>query len=192
MASEPGSVSITAWRGEVVAHVAEAAGRVEALLGVVGDDAARLLPAVLERVEAERHEARRLGHADHAEDAALLVQRVVARVRAPGVEVEGVGWGQVAHAVGRPDSVQGSCASHSVRGSPSRSVTDRFAEVMGRTTEVMPEFLGRPATVPQFRPAPVPRVAVSRPSAHRSMAAARAMKARPDPRTGPQVAISSS
>jgi hypothetical protein len=89
--------------GEVVAHVAEAAGGVEALLGVVGDDAARLLPPVLERVETKRHEACRFRDADHAEDAAFLVQDVVAQMGAPGIDVEGVGWGQVAHLAGVPN-----------------------------------------------------------------------------------------
>jgi hypothetical protein len=73
-------------RGEVVAHVAEAAGGVEALLGVMGDDAARLLPAMLQRVQAEGHEIRRIHHADHAEDAAFLAQLVVIDRRC------GCGW----------------------------------------------------------------------------------------------------
>ena len=77
MARLPGSVSIRLARGEVVAHVAEAAGGAEAGLGRVGDDAARLLAAVLQRVQAERDEVRGLLHADDAEDAALLAQLVV-------------------------------------------------------------------------------------------------------------------
>ena len=89
--------------GEVVADVAEAAGGVEALLGVVGDDAARLLPAVLERVEAEGHEARRFLDADHAEDAAFLVELVVVRGRQRRSRRGGLG--QVAHGVRRPESV---------------------------------------------------------------------------------------
>ena len=63
--------------GEIVAHIAEAAGGVEAVVWVVGDDAARLLPAMLQGVQAEGHEIRRIGHADDAEDAALLSQFVV-------------------------------------------------------------------------------------------------------------------
>jgi hypothetical protein len=45
--------------------------------GVVGDDAAGLLPAMLQRVQAERHETRRIRHAEHAEDAAFLAELVV-------------------------------------------------------------------------------------------------------------------
>src|SRR6056297_539602 len=63
--------------GEIVAHVAEAAGGVEAQFGVVGDDAAGLLPAMLERMQPERHETGRVRHAGHAEDAALLPELVV-------------------------------------------------------------------------------------------------------------------
>ena len=77
MASEPGSVSISAGGGEVVADVAEAAGGGEALLRVVGDDAGGLLAAVLQRVQAEGDEVRGVLHADDAEDAALLAQLVV-------------------------------------------------------------------------------------------------------------------
>ena len=63
--------------GEAVADVAEAAGRGEALGGAVGDDAGGLLAAMLQRMQAEGDEARRVLHADHAEDAALLAQLVV-------------------------------------------------------------------------------------------------------------------
>ena len=77
MASAPGSVSITRGGGEVVADVAEAAGRGEAGLGVVGDDAARLLAAMLQRMQAEGDEVGGVLDADHAEDAAFLVQLVV-------------------------------------------------------------------------------------------------------------------
>ena len=77
MASAPGSVSITRGGGEVVAHVAEAPRRVEARLRRVADDPARLLAAVLQRVQAQRHEIGRVLDPDHAEDPAFLVQRVV-------------------------------------------------------------------------------------------------------------------
>jgi hypothetical protein len=46
--------------GEIVAHIAEAAGRVEARDRVVGDDPAGLLAAVLQRMQAERHEIGRV------------------------------------------------------------------------------------------------------------------------------------
>ena len=68
--------------GEIVAHITKAAGRVETAFGVIADDAARLLPAMLQGVQAEGHEIRRVGHADHAENAALLLQLVI---------IEGVG-----------------------------------------------------------------------------------------------------
>ena len=71
--------------GEIVADIAEAAGRVETVVGVVADDAARLLPAVLQRVQAKRHEVRGIGDADHAEDPAFLLQLVVIE----GVRAEG-------------------------------------------------------------------------------------------------------
>jgi hypothetical protein len=64
-------------RGEAVAHQAKAAGRVEALLRVMRDDAARLLPPMLQRVQPERHEARGIHHARDAENAALLAEFVI-------------------------------------------------------------------------------------------------------------------
>jgi hypothetical protein len=63
--------------GEIVAHEAEAAGGVEAVGGIMGDDAAGLLPAMLQRVQAQRHETGRIRHAGHAEDAAFLAELVV-------------------------------------------------------------------------------------------------------------------
>ncbi len=71
--------------GEVVAHIAEAAGRIEAVVGVVADDAARLLSPVLKRMQAEGHEGRSIRDADHTEDAAFLLQLVVIE----GVRKEG-------------------------------------------------------------------------------------------------------
>ena len=50
--------------------------RVE-LLAVARDDAGRLLPAVLQRVQAEVGHVRGLGVAEDAEDAALVVEVVV-------------------------------------------------------------------------------------------------------------------
>ena len=63
--------------GEIVADIAEAMGAVEAALGVVADDAAGLLPTMLKRVQPERHKVRRLGDADHTEDAAFLMQAII-------------------------------------------------------------------------------------------------------------------
>ncbi|GAA5079049.1 hypothetical protein GCM10023209_30820 [Roseibacterium beibuensis] len=48
------------------------------MFGVMGDDPARLLAAMLQRVQAKGHEIGGIGHADHAEDAALLAEFVVA------------------------------------------------------------------------------------------------------------------
>jgi len=43
------------------------------LLAVIGDDPGRLLPAMLQRVQAERSKRRSVGVGIHPEDAALLV-----------------------------------------------------------------------------------------------------------------------
>ncbi len=45
-------------------------------LAVIGDDAGRLLATMLESMQAEDGERRRVGMAEHAENAALLVQLV--------------------------------------------------------------------------------------------------------------------
>ena len=60
---------------EVVADQAEPALGVEAL-AVEGDDAGRLLAAVLERVQAQRGDGSGVGMVEDAEDAALLAQPV--------------------------------------------------------------------------------------------------------------------
>ena len=62
--------------GEVVAHIAEAPGRVEALFGIVADDAPGLLAAMLQGVKPEGHEVRGIGNADNAEDTAFFLQLV--------------------------------------------------------------------------------------------------------------------
>ena len=54
------------------------------LLAVEGDDAGRLLAAMLQRVQAERRQRRRIRMAEDAEDAAFLVQLVV--VEGNGIE----------------------------------------------------------------------------------------------------------
>ena len=77
MASGAGEGLHQAGGGEVVADVAEVAGGGEAGLGRVGDDAGGLLAAVLQGVQAEGDEGRRVLDADDAEDAALLAQLVV-------------------------------------------------------------------------------------------------------------------
>ena len=55
--------------------------RVE-LLAVIGDDAGRFLAAMLQRVQPERGQRRRVGMAEDAEDAAFVVKMV--RVGAAG------------------------------------------------------------------------------------------------------------
>ena len=85
----PGSRSITSRRGEVVADEAHAALGVEAL-AVEGDDAGRLLAAMLQRVQAERGDRGGVGMAEDAEHAALLVQPVVVEVDAAGRACDGL------------------------------------------------------------------------------------------------------
>ncbi len=63
--------------GEVVADIAEAAGAVEPFVRIVGDDAARFLAPVLQGVQAQGHEIRRVGNPDHAEYPAFFLQLVV-------------------------------------------------------------------------------------------------------------------
>ena len=65
--------------GEGVADEAEAALGMEAL-AVEGDDAGGFLAAMLERVQAERGDRRRVGMAEDAEDAAFLAQAVGIRI----------------------------------------------------------------------------------------------------------------
>ena len=64
---------------EVIADQAQAALRVE-VVAVEGDDARRLLAAVLEGVQAQGGERRRVIMAEYAEDAALLAQPVAKAV----------------------------------------------------------------------------------------------------------------
>lgn len=64
------------------------------MLGVVGDDATRLLPAMLKRVQAKRDEIRGIRNADHAKDAAFLAELVVI-VGIEGVTGEGLHLGRI-------------------------------------------------------------------------------------------------
>ena len=87
--------------GEVIADQAEAPLGVEAR-AVEGDDAGRLLAAVLKRVQAERSDRRRGRMAEDAEDAAFLAQpvaveiEVLLRGRSAGARRRGrVGGGDV-------------------------------------------------------------------------------------------------
>ena len=76
MARSPGRRSITLAIGEIVADQADMALGVEAG-AVEGDDAGRLLAAMLQGMQAERGQRRGVRMAEDAEDAALLVQLVV-------------------------------------------------------------------------------------------------------------------
>ena len=66
---------------EAILHMAQITMIVEGL-AVERDDAGRLLAAVLERMQAQRHQGGRLGMTVNAEDAAFLAQMIV---------VEGIG-----------------------------------------------------------------------------------------------------
>lgn len=71
--------------GEIVAHIAEAVGAVEAVFGIMGDDAAGLLPAVLQGMQPQCDETGGIRHSDHAEHAAFFMQAV-------GIEGMGKEW----------------------------------------------------------------------------------------------------
>jgi len=64
--------------GEIVAHIAKAARGLKACLRIIGDDSARLLAAVLERVQPEGYEIRRIQNTYDPEDTTFLAQLVVA------------------------------------------------------------------------------------------------------------------
>ncbi len=80
--------------GEGVADEAHPPLGMEAL-AVEGDDAGRLLAAMLERVQAERGDRGGVGMAEDAEDAALLAQPVAVKIEGVGVG----GGGPLAHQV---------------------------------------------------------------------------------------------
>ena len=84
---------------EVAGDMAHRAVRVE-MLAVEAGDARRFLAAVLERVQAERDEARRIVGTPDAEDAALLAQLVV---------VERIGR---QHVTSVPEPARRPCAGH--------------------------------------------------------------------------------
>ena len=66
--------------GEGVADQADMALDVE-LRAVVGDDAGRFLAAMLQRMQAERDDRRRVLPAENAEHAAFVVEMIVGLVR---------------------------------------------------------------------------------------------------------------
>ena len=87
----PGQPRDHLFRAEIVADLAHAAMGAE-LLAVIGDDAGRLLSAMLQRVQAERRERRRLGVAIDPEHAAFLVQMIgVQGSASPGAASPGRG-----------------------------------------------------------------------------------------------------
>ncbi len=65
--------------GKMIADQAKATFRMKPH-PVEGDDARSLLSAMLQSVQAERHDRRRVGMAEDAEDAALLMQPVFLEV----------------------------------------------------------------------------------------------------------------
>jgi hypothetical protein len=70
---------------KVVADKAEAPLGVE-LGAIVGDDAGRLLAAVLQRVEAEGGQGRRIGVPKNTEDPAFLAESIVTHLGKPKIE----------------------------------------------------------------------------------------------------------
>lgn len=85
--------------GEVVAHIAETAGAVEAFFGIVGDDATGFLTAVLQRMQAKGDEVGGVFYANGAEDPALLLQFVVIILTIEIILVRGLG-GALRHGQG--------------------------------------------------------------------------------------------
>ena len=76
----------------MVAHQAKAPLRAEAL-AVKGDNARGFLAAMLQGVQAQRRDGRRLGMAENAEDAAFLAEAVAVEVELV-VKVRGVGFAE--------------------------------------------------------------------------------------------------
>ena len=63
--------------GEVVADIAESARGLKARFRIVADDTARFLPAMLKRMQPQRHEVGRVSHPDDAKDTAFFLGFVV-------------------------------------------------------------------------------------------------------------------
>jgi hypothetical protein len=92
---------------EHLRHMADAAVREELarfLVAIKAGDAHRFLAAVLQRVQPQRRHGRGRARADHAENAAFLVQRIAIAIRGRDVPRVGVGKGgcvrDAGHAVG--------------------------------------------------------------------------------------------
>ena len=91
----PGQGFHQALLGEIVAHIAKAAGRVETGIRMMADNAARFLPAMLQRMQAKGDEIRRIRGADHTEHAAFFMQLVVVECMARKAVFERIGGGVV-------------------------------------------------------------------------------------------------
>ena len=76
--------------GKVIAHQPHAPLLVKAVDRIMGDDAARLLTAVLQRVQAEGYKVGRVGDVHHAKDATFLPQFIIVK-RMGGGHVMGQG-----------------------------------------------------------------------------------------------------
>ncbi len=79
--SLPGQAVDRGGRGEMIADQALAAFGVEPN-AIEGDDAGRLLPSMLERMQTERHDRCRVRMTEDAEDAAFLAQPVSVQIDA--------------------------------------------------------------------------------------------------------------
>ena len=111
-------------RAEVVAHLADTAVGVE-VVAVMADDAASFLPAMLQGVETQRGQCRRLVVSVHPEDAALFMELVVVR---PGMANKarraGAGTGHC------PPSLSMICSSRS-RSSASAGASSPWSRAPG-------------------------------------------------------------
>ena len=89
--------------------MARPAGRLETGFGIVADDAACFLSAVLEGVEAKGHESGGISNANHAENAAFLLQFILISAVAQVGCVKGMGgWHELGQR-GNSESGWGRC-----------------------------------------------------------------------------------
>ena len=91
--------------GKDLRDMAKAALRIE-LIAVKRGDSHRLLPAMLQRVEAQRHHGGGIARADDAEDAAFLTQLVPVDVPGRAITLRGLSLGERG-AGGRFDHAEG-------------------------------------------------------------------------------------
>ena len=76
-------------RSEIIAHIAKTARRVEAVFGIICLNAARFLPAMLQRMEPESDEIGGLLNTNHAENAALLLELIAVHIERMGCDGAG-------------------------------------------------------------------------------------------------------